>query len=204
MNLPNTLSVARIFLVPVLVSVLLTKFEGRVVVGLPVELVAGAIFGIASLTDWLDGYLARRRQQVTTLGQILDPLADKLLISATLISLVQLDLVQSWMVAVIIGREIAVTGLRNLAYSRGLSMPASALGKLKMASQVTAILLLILGWERMPSLVVLGRAAMWVVLVTALVSAASYFQAFQRAMLTRNAKVADFESVKSAKERKIS
>ena len=125
--------------------------------GLPVELVAAAIFGIASLTDWLDGYLARRRKQVTTLGQILDPLADKLLISATLISLVQLDLVQSWMVAVIICREIAVTGLRNLAYSRGLTMPASGLGKLKMASQVTAILLLILGWERVPMLVVLGQ-----------------------------------------------
>ena len=112
MNLPNTLSVARIFLVPVLVSVLLTKFESRLVMGIPVELVAAAIFGIASLTDWLDGYLARRRQQVTTLGQILDPLADKLLISATLISLVQLDLLQSWMVGVIICREIAVTGLR--------------------------------------------------------------------------------------------
>jgi len=102
MNLPNTLTVARIFLVPVLVSVLLTKFEGRLVMGLPVELVAAGIFGLASLTDWLDGYLARRRKQVTTLGQILDPLADKLLISATLISLVQLDLVQSWMVAVIL------------------------------------------------------------------------------------------------------
>ncbi len=157
MNLPNTLTVARIFLVPLLVSVLLTKFEGRLVLGLPVELVAAAIFGLASLTDWLDGYLARRRKQVTTLGQILDPLADKLLISATLISLVQLDLVQSWMVAVIISREIAVTGLRNLAYSRGLTMPASGLGKLKMASQVTAILLLLLGWERVPLLVTMGQ-----------------------------------------------
>ena len=78
--------------------------------GWPVELVAGAIFGLASLTDWLDGYLARRRQQVTTLGQILDPLADKLLISATLVSLVQIGLAPAWMVAVIIGREIAVTG----------------------------------------------------------------------------------------------
>src|SRR6187397_1974011 len=169
MNLPNTLTVGRIFLVPVLVSVLLTKFEGRLVMGLPVELVAGAIFGIASLTDWLDGYLARRRKQVTTLGQILDPLADKLLISAPLISLVQLDLVQSWMVALIIRREIAVTGLRNLAYSRGLTMPASSLGKIKMAAQVTAILLLILGWERVPLLVFAGQAVMWVVLVAALV-----------------------------------
>jgi len=204
MNLPNTLSVARIFLVPLLVSVLLTKFEGRLVMGLPVELVAGAIFGIASLTDWLDGYLARRRKQVTTLGQILDPLADKLLISATLISLVQLNLVQSWMVAVIIGREIAVTGLRNLAYSRGLTMPASRMGKLKMASQVTAILLLILGWERVPMLVVAGQAVMWLVLITALVSAVDYYQGFQRAMINRDPKVADFETAKSAREKKIS
>ena len=204
MNLPNTLTVARIFLVPLLVSVLLTKFEGRLVMGLPVELVAGAIFGIASLTDWLDGYLARRRKQVTTLGQILDPLADKLLISATLISLVQLNLVQSWMVAVIIGREIAVTGLRNLAYSRGLTMPASSMGKLKMASQVTAILLLILGWERVPMLVVAGQAVMWLVLITALVSAVDYYQGFQRAMINRDPKVADFETAKSAREKKIS
>ena len=205
MNLPNALTVARIVLVPVLVSVLLTKFEGRLVMGIPVELVAAAIFGIASLTDWLDGYLARRRKQITTLGQILDPLADKLLISATLISLVQLNLVQSWMVAVIIGREIAVTGLRNLAYSRGLTMPASGLGKFKMASQVTAILLLILGWERMPILLFLGRAAMWVVLVSALWSAVDYYQGFQRAMTSRDEeKVADFEAAKSAREKKIS
>ena len=204
MNLPNSITIARIFLVPVLVSVLLTKFEGRLVMGLPVELVAGAIFGIASLTDWLDGYLARRRGQITTLGQILDPLADKLLISATLVSLVQLDLVQSWMVAVIISREIAVTGLRNLAYSRGLTMPASGLGKVKMASQVTAILLLILGWERWPALLVLGQGAMWVVLITALISAFDYYQGFQRAMLSRSAKVADFESAKSARDKKIS
>ena len=83
----------------------------------------------------------------------------------------------------IIGREIAVTGLRNLAYSRGLTMPASGLGKMKMASQVTAILLLILGWERMPAAGVLGQAAMWVVLITALVSAVDYYQGFQRAMM---------------------
>jgi CDP-diacylglycerol---glycerol-3-phosphate 3-phosphatidyltransferase len=204
MNLPNTLTVARIFLVPLLVSVLLTKFEGRLVLGLPVELVAAAIFGIASLTDWLDGYLARRRKQITTLGQILDPLADKLLISATLISLVQLDLVQSWMVAVIISREIAVTGLRNLAYSRGLTMPASGLGKLKMASQVVAILLLLLGWERVPLLVTLGQGAMWFVVITALVSAVDYVQGFQRAMTARDAKIADFEAAKSAREKKIS
>ncbi len=204
MNLPNSLTIARIFLVPVLVSVLLTKFEGRLIMGLPVELVAAAIFGIASLTDWLDGYLARRRNQVTALGQVLDPLADKLLISATLISLVQLGLASAWMVGVIIGREIAVTGLRNLAYSRGLAMPASGLGKFKMASQVIAILLLILGWERVPALLVLGQAALWVVLLAAVISAIDYYQGFQRAMVDRASQVADFETAKSARKQKIS
>ena len=178
MNLPNSLSLARIFLVPVLVTVLLTEFEGRAVMGWPVELVAGAIFGLASLTDWLDGYLARRRQQVTTLGQILDPLADKLLISATLVSLVQIDLAPAWMVAIIIGREFAVTGLRNLAYARGVAIPASPLGKIKMVSQVVAILALILGDVYAPGLLVVGRAALWVVLATALASGADYFRRF--------------------------
>lgn len=201
MNLPNSLTVARIFLVPVLVSVLLTKFEGRLVMGLPVELVAAAIFGLASLTDWLDGYLARRRDQVTALGQILDPLADKLLISATLISLVQLGLASAWMVGVIIGREIAVTALRNVAYSRGLAMPASGMGKLKMASQVTAILLLILGWERWPLLLSFGQAALWVVLLTAVVSGLDYYRDFQRAMGVRAAKVTDFAAAKSARQK---
>jgi CDP-diacylglycerol---glycerol-3-phosphate 3-phosphatidyltransferase len=202
MNLPNSLTLARIFLVPLLVVVMLTKFEGRLVLGLPVELVAAAIFGIASLTDWLDGYLARRRKQVTRLGQVLDPIADKLLISATLVSLVQLDLAPAWMVSVIIGRELAVTGLRNVAYSRGLSMPASGLGKLKMASQVTAILLLLLGWERLPLLLVAGQAALWFVLATSIISAIDYYRRFNRAM-SDGAPVADFSAAKArANERK--
>jgi len=112
MNLPNSLSVTRIFLVPLLVVVLLTKFEGRMILGVRKELVGAAIFGIASFTDWLDGYLARRRQQVTALGQFIDPFADKLLTIAAFISLVQMDLVQAWMVAIIIGREF-VEGVRN-------------------------------------------------------------------------------------------
>lgn len=202
MNLPNSLTIARIFLVPVLVSVLLTEFEGRRVLGLPVELVAAAIFGLASLTDWLDGYLARRRGQVTWLGQLLDPIADKLLISATLVSLVQLNLAPAWMVAVIIGREFAITGLRSVAYARGLSMPASSLGKLKMVSQVVAILLLILGWERMPLLLVAGQAALWVVLATALWSAVDYYRRFTVA-LARLPRVADFSAAQArARERK--
>ena len=106
MNLPNALTIGRIFLVPLLVVVLLTKFEGRLILGVRKELVGAAIFGLASLTDWLDGYLARRRKQVTTLGQLMDPLADKLLITAALVSLVQMDLAPAWMVVVILGREI--------------------------------------------------------------------------------------------------
>ena len=202
MNLPNSLTIARIFLVPVLVSVLLTKFEGRLVLGLPVELVGAAIFGLASLTDWLDGYLARRRSQVTWVGQMLDPLADKLLICSTLVSLVQLDLAPAWMVVVIIGREFAITGLRSVASSRGITMPASRLGKLKMVSQVVAILLLILGWERVPLLLLAGQVALWVVLVTALASAFDYYRRFNAAM-SNLTKVAEFAEAKArATERK--
>ena len=128
MNLPNALSLTRIFLVPLLVVVLLTKFEGHRVFGMQKELVGAAIFGLASLTDWLDGYLARRRGQITALGQMIDPIADKLLTSAAFISLVQMDLAPAWMVAVIIGRELAVTGLRSFASTP--SSDASANGSI--------------------------------------------------------------------------
>jgi CDP-diacylglycerol--glycerol-3-phosphate 3-phosphatidyltransferase len=178
MNLPNSLTVTRIFLVPLLVVVLLTKFEGRQILGIPKEIVGAAIFAIASLTDWADGYLARRRKQITPLGQVIDPLADKLLTSAALISLVQMDLAQSWMVAVIIGREFAVTTLRSLAYARGVVMPASPLGKIKMVAQVVAILALILAHGEKHEFLLIGQAALWVVMVTALVSAADYFRRF--------------------------
>src|SRR5688500_18714525 len=137
MNLPNSLTIARMVLVPLLVVVLLTEFDRSRIAGVPKEYVAAAIFAIASITDWLDGYLARRRRQVTWLGQILDPIADKLLTSAAFISLVQLGLAPAWMVAIIIGREFAITALRSLAYSRGVTIPASPLGKIKMGSQVT-------------------------------------------------------------------
>jgi CDP-diacylglycerol--glycerol-3-phosphate 3-phosphatidyltransferase len=180
MNLPNALTLARMFLVPILVVVMLTEFEGRRVFGLQKELVGAAIFGLASITDWLDGYLARRRRQVTALGQMLDPIADKLLTSAAFISLVQLGLAPAWMVAFIIGREFAVTALRSLAHTRGFSMPASRLGKLKMASQVTAILLLILGGGPLPALALVGYAALWVVMLTAVASAIDYYRRFQR------------------------
>jgi CDP-diacylglycerol--glycerol-3-phosphate 3-phosphatidyltransferase len=181
MNLPNALTVTRIFLVPLLVVVLLTKFEGRLILGVRKELVAAAIFGLASLTDWLDGYLARRRKQVTTLGQIMDPMADKLLTSAAFVSLIQMGLAPAWMVAVIIGRELAVTALRSIAYARGLVIPASPLGKVKMCAQVVAILALILGEEeRLRPLATVGTAALWLVLAASLVSAGDYYRRFSR------------------------
>ncbi|MDP1572471.1 MAG: CDP-diacylglycerol--glycerol-3-phosphate 3-phosphatidyltransferase [Vicinamibacterales bacterium] len=199
MNLPNALTIARIFLAPLLVVVLLTKVDGRQLAGIPVEFVAAAIFGLASFTDWLDGYLARRRKQVTSLGQVLDPIADKLLISAALISLVQLDLADAWIVAAIIGREFAVTGLRSLALSRGLVIPASPLGKLKMAAQVAAILALILGWEHVPALVTLGQVLLWVVLLTALLSAVDYYRRFQQAA-NRVTTASDFREARARRE----
>ena len=111
-NLPNALTLLRIFLVPFLVVVLLTKFDGREIVGL-------VIFLTAVATDFLDGWLARRRGEITTLGALLDPIADKLLISAAFISLVELGLAPAWMVVVVIGREFAVSGLRSIASGAG-------------------------------------------------------------------------------------
>jgi CDP-diacylglycerol--glycerol-3-phosphate 3-phosphatidyltransferase len=182
LNLPNALTVTRIFLVPLLVVVLLTKFEGHHILGLPKEIVAAAIFGLASLTDWADGYLARRRKQITPLGEMIDPFADKLLTSAALISLVEMDLASAWIVSVIIGREFAVTGLRSLAYARGVALPASRLGKVKMVTQVIAILALILAHGRteggMYAFYLIGQAGLWVVVGAALVSAVDYVRRF--------------------------
>jgi len=187
MNLPNALTLTRMFLVPLLVVVLLTEFEGRQVLGVSKELLGAAIFALASLTDWLDGYLARRRRQVTWIGQMLDPVADKLLTSAAFISLVQLNLAPAWMVALIIGREFAVTALRSLAYSKNITIPASSLGKGKMVSQVVAILL-ILGGGPMPLLAPIGELALWVVMALAVASAVDYYRRFQRLV---NAQVTD-------------
>ncbi len=198
MNLPNTLTLSRIFLVPLLVVVLLTKFEGRNIMGIDVDLVAAAIFALAAGTDWLDGYLARRRKQITSLGQMMDPLADKMLTSAAFISLVWMDRASAWMVAVIIGRELAVTALRSIAYSRGINLPASPMGKVKMVAEVVAILGMLLGRKPEGSLLaaaldlisghqqggalyLTGVAALWVAVITAVLSATFYYQKFMRA-----------------------
>ena len=155
LNLPNALTVLRIFLVPLLVVVLLTRFEGHVYFG-------AAIFALAVLTDYLDGFLARRRNEVTRLGILLDPLADKLLTAAAFLSLVEMGLVPAWVVMIILARELAVTGLRNLAAGRGILIRASGLGKAKMVAQVTAILLLLLS-RPMPALRIPGLFALAVV-----------------------------------------
>ncbi len=201
MNLPNILTVARIVLVPFLMVVLLTRFEGELIFGVAKEIVGAAIFGIAAFTDWLDGYLARRRSQVTQLGQLMDPLADKLLITAALVSLVQMEMASAWMVAVILGRELAITVLRSVAYARGVTIPASPLGKVKMGTQVLAILLLILGRQVWVFWIV-GQIALWVVLTTALWSAFDYYRRFSHIVSHPN--VTEFESARqrAAQDRK--
>lgn len=176
LNLPNALTLFRIFLVPFLVVVLLTKFEGR-------EIVALAIFLTATATDFLDGWLARRRGEITTLGTLLDPIADKLLISAAFISLVELGLVPAWMVVVVVAREFAVTGLRTIASDQGVVIAASAWGKAKMASQITAISVLILS-ERFEFLELPGKVMLWIVVAIALISGAQYFALFLRKIVS--------------------
>lgn len=142
MNLPNSLTLLRIFIVPLLVVVLLTPFSEDWF-GLPRHILGVALFLGAALTDYLDGHFARSRGQVTRLGQLLDPIADKLLISAALISLVENQLAPAWAVVIIIGREFAVTGLRSIAATDGVVIAASKMGKFKMLLQVLTVALLI-------------------------------------------------------------
>src|SRR5271170_6247936 len=179
MNLPNSLTVLRIFFVPLLIAVLLTKSPNVDFRGFPMhfEFWGVLILLLAAATDWADGYFARRRLQVTTLGILLDPIADKLLISAAFVSLVDMHLVPAWMVVIIIGREFTVLGLRNIASAEGFTIEASVLGKTKMVLQVCAVAVLIAG-ARHPSLQPISKALLWLVVVSALVSAAQYFLRF--------------------------
>jgi CDP-diacylglycerol---glycerol-3-phosphate 3-phosphatidyltransferase len=179
MNLPNALTLLRIFFVPVLIVVLLTRSPNIELWGLSMhfEFWGVLILLTAAATDWADGYFARRRREVTTLGILLDPIADKLLISAAFVSLVDMHLVPAWMVVIIIGREFTVLGLRNIASAEGFTIAASALGKTKMVLQVCAVAVLIAG-ARHPSLTPLASLLLWLVVVSALVSAAQYFLRF--------------------------
>lgn len=170
MNLPNILTVIRIFLVPVLVVVLWTRYPNW-------EFIGVAIFLSAAFTDWLDGFWARRKGQITAFGTYLDPIADKLLTAAAFIALVDMNLAPAWIVAVIITREVGVTGLRNLALMRGFTVRVNDVGKAKMAVQVFCITALILG-ERIPLLNTLGTIALWLALGLALLSGYQYLRSF--------------------------
>ncbi len=179
MNLPNSLTILRIFFVPVLIVVLLTRSPNVEVWGFPMhfEFWGVLILLTAAATDWADGYFARRRLQETTLGILLDPIADKLLISAAFVSLVDMQLVPAWMVVIIIGREFTVLGLRNIASAEGFTIKASLLGKTKMVLQVCAVAVLIVAAQH-PSLKRLSLFLLWLVVISAIVSAAQYFWRF--------------------------
>src|SRR6202042_1229611 len=169
MNLPNSLTTLRIFFVPLLVVVLLTRQPNWDIRGLPIhfEVWGVLILLVAAATDVMDGYIARKRREVTTLGILLDPIADKLLISAAFISLVQMGLVPAWMVVIIIGREFTVSGLRSIASAEGLTIQASTLGKTKMVLQVLAASVVILGARHL-FLQKLGAILLWLVVISAI------------------------------------
>ena len=177
--IPNVLTILRIFFVPLLVAALVEQDVGFRLGTFTVtnEWLALAIFLSAAATDLLDGYLARRWKQVTTIGTLLDPIADKLLVSAALISLVQVRALPGWMAILIIGREFAVSGLRAIAAAEGYTIRANDLGKTKMLSQVVAISCMLLS-VRHPALLRPGMILMWGVVFFALLSAFSYFGKF--------------------------
>ena len=179
MNLPNSLTVLRIFFVPLLVVVLLTRQPNWNFWGLPFhfEVWGVLILLVAAATDAADGYIARKRREITTLGILLDPVADKLLIIAAFIPLVQMHLVQAWMVVIIVGREFIVMGLREIASVEGLVIPANALGKTKMILQVMAGCTIILTANH-PALKSVGLVLLWLVVLSAVASAIHYFQMF--------------------------
>jgi CDP-diacylglycerol--glycerol-3-phosphate 3-phosphatidyltransferase len=169
LNVPNVLTVIRILLVPVLVVALLDKTPGG-------DLLAAIVFAVASLTDAIDGYLARSRNSVTTFGKLMDPLADKLLIIGALVSLVSLGRVQAWVAMVIIAREFAVTALRMAATQQGVVISASPLGKLKTIMQVIMVMALIAvhGHPIWVSLLVYATVAITII------SGADYFFGLRR------------------------
>ena len=205
MNIPNALTILRIFFVPLLVAVLV---EDSVWVRFPVtnEWLALGIFLAAAGTDLLDGYLARRWKQVTTVGTLLDPIADKLLISAALISLVQVGVLPGWMAILIVGREFAVSGLRQIAAAEGYTIKASDLGKTKMVSQVVAVSCMLVAVHH-PALRGTGMILMWIVVVFAMLSAISYFAKFwhkvdERIKLSRRRELLALERKQQRMERR--
>ncbi len=171
LNIPNALTMLRILAVPVVVVALLAEVPNG-------DTWAGIVFAIAAFTDGLDGYIARRRDQVTTFGKLMDPIADKLLVIAALVSLVSLDRLQAWIAMVIIARELAVTGLRAVAVEQGVVISASWLGKLKTGLQVAAIVALIAVDPATTAVDILVYAAVAVTVI----SGADYFFGVRRLM----------------------
>jgi len=180
MNAPILLTISRILAIPVLLVIMLTPFPGQ-------EVAAFAVFIFACLTDMLDGFWARRKKMTTVLGSLLDPMADKLLIASALICLVESHVVASWMAIIIIGREIAVTGFRAIAASRGLNIPASNWGKMKMTLETITIAILILGPVHLGSLYNLAQTAgLWLIVALALFSAIEYFARYGPSVLSQD------------------
>ncbi len=171
MNVPNALTTLRILLVPVLMALLLARFEGH-------EWAALAVFLLAMLTDTVDGVLARRTNTVTELGKLLDPIADKLLMTAAFVCLVEAGSVPAWMAVVIIGRELAVTGFRAIAASKGVVIAASWPGKAKVWFETVAIALLILKPAWLGSFAGAPRVFLWLAMAAAVGSAAALFAAY--------------------------
>ncbi|MGA2979020.1 MAG: CDP-diacylglycerol--glycerol-3-phosphate 3-phosphatidyltransferase [Terriglobales bacterium] len=188
MNLPNYITLTRIAAIPLLIWILCTPRFSSERTG-EREILASAVFILASITDGIDGYLARKRGQITTMGILLDPLADKLLIAAAFIALVQFNpaLVPAWMAVVIIGREFLVSGLRSIAASEGFTIQASELGKFKMLVQIISVVAVILArrWHEWPVYGIyifpvywIAWLAIWFMVLLSLVSALDYFVAF--------------------------
>jgi len=171
-NIPNLLSLSRILAVPVFVVLMLERDPVR-------ALVAGIVFSLASATDWLDGYLARRWGQVTKIGKLLDPVADKVLIMSALVILVEIDVIRAWIAILLIGREFAVTGLRSIAASEGIVIPAEPLGKYKVVAQTTAVIALLLNYyQHTVWLNGLGWYALGIAVILSLYSAGQYFKKY--------------------------
>jgi CDP-diacylglycerol--glycerol-3-phosphate 3-phosphatidyltransferase len=175
LNLPNLLTCLRMAAIPVILFLLTPPASGRAING------AFVLFLFASITDLLDGMLARRHNQVTSIGKLLDPLADKLLTSAVLIMLISLGRAPAWLVFLIIGREMTITGLRSIAASQGLILKASSMGKRKMVSQTIALSLLLLYIPGVQNILdILGMFFLWASVVLGYWSAGSYFILFYK------------------------
>jgi CDP-diacylglycerol--glycerol-3-phosphate 3-phosphatidyltransferase len=174
-NLPNKLTMARIFLIPVFMAFVLLKMPKGQAIFPHQDIVAAVIFILAAATDGLDGYIARKRGQVTVLGKFMDPLADKLLVSAALISLVELGDVPAWIAWVILSREFAVTGIRAIAAADGTVISASKLGKIKTVTQVIAISAILLhDWPLSLLHIPIGQPFLYIALVFTIISGVDY------------------------------